>query len=125
MHTVALITVLIVVSTVGCTESLNSPLPVGETQPVSFNTDGLPTMRFDVPGIECPHCSNSACELLAELPGVVDVKADPTAKRATIAIDEATFDSEIIRSALQDKFGEATIVVEQDQEPGTEPSDPS
>lgn len=125
MRTKALSVVLIAVIAVGCAESFESSAPVTDAQSVSFNTDGLPTVEFDVPGIECQHCSASACALLGDLPGVVDVKADATANRATLAIDEAVFDIEAARSALQDRFGEATVVVEQAQAPGAESSDPS
>jgi copper chaperone CopZ len=94
----------------GCAEQAAPPAAAPAAEPVSFNTEGLPVVEIDVPGLHCENCSATACTLLADVPGVVDVKADPETKKATIAVDQSKFDSEAARTALEDQFGEATIV---------------
>lgn len=116
---------LLLVTIVGCTSKENAAPTSTDVQPVSFNVEGRPTIEIDVPGLHCENCSATACNLLAEVPGVVDVKADPETKKATLAIDEAEFDSEAARAALEEQFGEATVVDEQvstDMEPTAEKS---
>lgn len=116
---------LLLVTVVGCTSNENAAPSPTDVQAVSFNAEGRPTIEIDVPGLHCENCSATACGLLAEMPGVVDVKADPETKKATLAVDEANFDSEAARAALEEQFGEATIVDEQvstDMEPSAEKS---
>lgn len=98
---------------VGCAEvpqdTAQQPAAV-DTQQAVFNAESAPTVEIDVPGLHCEHCSATACEMLCDLPGVVDVKADPESKKVIIAEHEGEFDSEAARSALEEQFGEATIV---------------
>jgi len=118
MTRLSVIAVLILLPALGCnqgdpTTPTNEAASV-ETTPAAFNVEGKPTVEYDVPGLDCEHCSAAACSLLEEMPGVVDVRADSEAKRATVAIDQAQFDSEAVRAALADKFGEATLADQAD-----------
>lgn len=103
---------LLAAATIGCAEAPKETAEQAtvETQQAVFNAEGAPTVEIDVPGLHCEHCSATACELLCDLPGVVDVKADPESKKVTIAEHEEEFDSEAARVVLEEQFGEATVV---------------
>lgn len=114
MRTLVLCLGVCLIVVVGCEQAQEPATTIAEeAQAVSFNVTGQPTVEIDVPGLHCENCSSTACELLAELPGVVDVKADSDTKKATVAVDESTFDSEAARAVLADQFGEATIIGDQ------------
>ncbi|QDU56353.1 heavy-metal-associated domain-containing protein [Aeoliella mucimassa] len=69
-----------------------------------FNKQELPTVEFDVPGLHCVACSQSACRMLLDMEGVKEVKADAAAKKVLVVYDQATFDSETARQTLSDTF---------------------
>lgn len=74
-----------------------------EATPVSFNTEGAPTVSFNVPDMMCEHsCVPTVRETLAEQPGVKDVKVELDGKKATVAVDTATFDADAAVAALVD-----------------------
>lgn len=98
---------------VGCKEADQPSSATEAAQPVSFNTAGLPVVEIDVPNLHCESCSATACKLLSNMPGVEDVKADFDTKKTFIAVDESQFDGEAARSALEEQFGEATLVTHQ------------
>lgn len=109
MRTLFLALTVVALATSGCTQP-EAPAPVVEATPAAFNVEGQPTVEYDVPGLHCDHCSATACKLLADVDGVVDVKADPVTKKAVVAIDESTFDAAAAVAALEGQFGEATVV---------------
>ncbi len=80
-----------------------------------FNAEERPTVEIEVPGLHCENCSATACKLLADMPGVIDVKADAETKKAVVAVDESQFDAEGARTALEEQFGEATLVGADDE----------
>lgn len=113
MRTIIFGCLLLSVVATGCAEVPPAVPSESEAQAVVFNAAGAPTVEIDVPGLHCENCSATACTLLADVPGVVEVKADATTKKAIIAVDQSTFDTEAARSALEEQFGEATIVGDQ------------
>jgi copper chaperone CopZ len=113
MRTLSALALLSLGAMIGCAENPTAPVATPEApaaQPVVFNAGGNPTVEIDVPGLHCEHCSATACELLKDVEGVVDVKADPETKKATIAVKDGEFDSEAARTVLEEQFGEATVV---------------
>lgn len=72
---------------------------VVEVTPAAFNVDGAPTVEIGV-DMHCGGCAAGVCDTLRDLPGVVDVKADPDTDIATVAVDEAEFDADATIAAL-------------------------
>ncbi len=98
MRTIIFGCLLLSVVATGCAEVPPAVPSESEAQAVVFNAAGAPTVEIDVPGLHCENCSATACTLLADVPGVVEVKADATTKKAIIAVDQSTFDTEAARS---------------------------
>jgi copper chaperone CopZ len=72
--------------------------------PAVFNVAGAPTIEFSVPDMMCPEgCAVEVKDILAKQPGAKDVLVDFEGKTATVAIDEAEFDSARALAALIDK----------------------
>lgn len=96
----------------GCQEGGPPPAaePIEEI-PLTFNVEGNPTTQFKVPAIHCSACCKGATEVLAEVPGVVDVYVSPASKRVIVAVDEATFNGGMAKEALESKFGAVMEVV--------------
>ena len=76
----------------------------GETAPEEFNAENLPTAEYDVPGLHCVSCSESACGLLLNMDGVKEVKADAHAKKVFVVYEEGNFDSDAAKAALDEQF---------------------
>jgi copper chaperone CopZ len=86
----------------GCSQPVGEP--AGQLTAASFNTAGAPTVVFSVPDMMCPEgCAVEVKEILAKQPGAKDVLVDFEGKTATVAIDEAEFDSAQALAALIDK----------------------
>lgn len=101
------------VSFVGCgSQSVENGSEVSaEISKASFNTEGAPTIAFNVPGMHCSSCAGAICETLEEVPGVVDIETDVSTKIATVAIDKETFDSAAAIAALSDAdFTKASLM---------------
>ena len=102
------LTILVAVSllAVGC-QSEQAPTPDAaktvSTTAIAFNTDGAPTVTFEVPDMMCEYsCVDAVKTALVEQPGVKEVKVDFDAKQALVVVDEATFDSEAALASLVD-----------------------
>ena len=93
----------------GCQEPSDSAATQQEVLPASFNIEKHPTLAYHVPGITCDLCVESVCDALAEVPGVIDVTGNSNSKKVTIAIDEAIFDAQIAKAAIEAKKGKATL----------------
>ncbi len=112
----------LVVGIVGCadtkTASTNKVEP--EATVAAFNVAGAPTVMFEVSDMVCESCSAAVHDTLAAQPGVKDVTVDLESKVATVAVDEAEFDSETALAALVDKqFSQAKL-----KEAPTKPAEP-
>ncbi len=83
-----------------------------ETTPVAFNLEGAPTTQIHVPDMTCDEaCPPAVKKVLTALAGVKDVTVDFESRTATVAIDEAKFDSEAAIAALVDyQFGNSKMI---------------
>jgi copper chaperone CopZ len=69
-----------------------------------FNPTGAPTVEFSVPDMMCEEgCAAAVREILAERPGVTDVRVDFAGRTATVAIEDGKFDSQLAIAELVDK----------------------
>lgn len=98
---------VVLVLAVGCGQSSPVTVPTPDESvaatPAAFNTEGAPTVAFDVPDMMCEFsCVPTVRDALAKQPGVKDVKVDLETKRATVAVDENQFDAEAAIAALVD-----------------------
>ncbi|MGB2962617.1 MAG: heavy-metal-associated domain-containing protein [Anaerolineales bacterium] len=59
----------------------------------------MASVTFKVPTISCQHCVNTIELELKELPGVVDVKANPEMKTTEVVYEEPATE-EILRNLL-------------------------
>lgn len=115
MRTLLAISMMTFVTSIGCSD-LGSQEPAAvaapATEPVAvvFNEENNPTIEFNVPELHCEMCAASACKLVKDIDGVVDVKADAETKVVTVAVKDEAFDSEPARKVLEEEFGEATVV---------------
>ena len=72
------------------------------TNPAAFNPAGAPIIALSIPNMYCESCVAKTTEVLSKQPGVVDVRVDLDAKRATVAVDQAKFDSGAALAVLDD-----------------------
>jgi hypothetical protein len=90
----------------GCQEKVPQPRTApADTVPLTFNVEQNPTIEFEIPAFRGVECCEGASDVLAEVAGVVDVYASDRDKRVIVAIDQATFDREAAKTALETKFG--------------------
>jgi copper chaperone CopZ len=69
-----------------------------------FNPTGAPTVEFSVPDMMCEEgCAVAVKEILAERPGVTDVRVDFAGRTAIVAIVDGKFDSQLAIAELVDK----------------------
>ncbi|TWT77371.1 Heavy-metal-associated domain protein [Posidoniimonas polymericola] len=69
---------------------------------VAFNTEGLPTVEFQVPSMHCEvMCVPKVRETLAKQPGVKDVSVDLETKTAVVAVEGGEFDPAKAIEALE------------------------
>lgn len=100
---------------VGCAAESTPPIVQDESTPtiktVAFNMENAPTVTFHVPDMVCEFsCAPKVKQTLAESPGVKDVKVDLETKTATVAINEAVFNTEEAIDALVDvQFTNTTL----------------
>ena len=91
-------------SSISTENSAGNPSP--QDRLVAFNSDGAPTVEFEVPSMMCPHgCVPKVREAFAEQPGVKDVQVVYATKTAIIAIDEEQFNSSDAIATLVDEYG--------------------
>jgi copper chaperone CopZ len=71
----------------------------------AFNPAGAPTVEFALPNLVCDddECALAVKDILARQPGTEDVLVDVDARTATVAIDEAKFNSRTAIAELRDK----------------------
>lgn len=93
----------------GCQEPTTSSLIEEGSLPATFNIEKHPTLVYHVPGITCELCVETVCEALAEVPGVIDVTGNADTKRVAVAVDEAIFDADVAKAAIESKKGQATL----------------
>lgn len=89
---------------VGCNQGgVETTLAPGSSEAtvVEFNPTSAPVVEFEAPGLHCPNCSAKMERLMAEVPGVVDVKADSETKVISIAFDESSFDQQEAITAIE------------------------
>ncbi len=79
---------------------------------VAFNAEGAPTIKISVPDMMCEDsCVPTVRETLAAQPGVKEVKVELVSKTATVAVDQAKFDSKAAVAALVDlQFTETKLM---------------
>jgi len=71
--------------------------------PVVFNTDGAPTITFEVPDMMCQYsCVDAVKTALASQPGVKEVRIDFAARQAIVVVDQAKFNGEAAVASLVD-----------------------
>ena len=90
---------------VGCQDTRTTssmPSDRAATTPAAFNIAGAPTIALSIPNMHCESCVAKTTEVLSKQPGVVDVRVNLDAKRATVAVDQATFDGEAALAVLDD-----------------------
>jgi copper chaperone CopZ len=81
--------------------------------PATFNVAGKPTIDLSIPNMHCQSCVAKTSEVLSKQPGVVDLRVDLDTKRATLAIDEASFDPQAALAVLDDYgFADSKIVTD-------------
>ncbi len=114
---------LATLATLGCNseERATTPKPAAATS-VGFNVGGNPTVQFASEGLHCEMCDASACETLAEVPGVIDILADHKTNTITVAIDDATFENDAALTALHENklFKDAKVVGDTAEATGNE-----
>jgi copper chaperone CopZ len=72
--------------------------------PVAFKAAGAPTVEFSLPDMMCEDgCAWTVKDILSKQPGARDVRVDFEARKATVAIDDAKFDSQSALAELIDK----------------------
>ncbi len=57
-------------------------------------------VSLDIPGMTCAGCAMEVKDVLAPVPGVVDVQADPVKKIAVVSVDATKFDSQVALETL-------------------------
>ncbi len=76
-----------------------------------FNKAGSPVVALSIPNMHCESCVAKTTEVLSRQPGVIEVRVDLETKRATLAVDEASFDSQIALVVLDDYgFTDSTVM---------------
>jgi len=71
--------------------------------PVAFNTDGSPTVTFEVPDMMCQYsCVDAVKTALVSQPGVKEVRIDFAAKQAIVVVDQSEFNGEAAVASLVD-----------------------
>jgi copper chaperone CopZ len=81
--------------------------------PAAFNTAGAPTVVLEVPDMMCEQsCAAKVREVLAEQTGVQEVQVDFPTRRATLAVDPATFDAKAAVATLVDYQFSNTRLIE-------------
>lgn len=101
---------------IGCAESGTESVAVTKA---AFNAAGAPTVEFSVPDMMCEDsCAKAVHEILASQPGAKEVQVDFPNRLATVAVDEATFDSQAAIAALVDmQFTNSKLVEAPDNAP--------
>jgi len=70
---------------------------------LAFNTDGSPTVTFEVPDMMCQYsCVDAVKTALTSQPGVREVRIDFAAKQAIVVVDQAQFNGEAAVASLVD-----------------------
>jgi copper chaperone CopZ len=119
---ISALALLIAIPWIGCQDRVvNSPQAEegsgSETTPfkgVPFNKAGAPIVALSIPNMHCESCVAKTTEVLSKQSGVVEVHVDLDTKRATLAIDETLFDSQIVLDVLDDYgFKDSTILSEE------------
>jgi len=89
-----------------------------EATPAAFNEEGAPTVQFSVPDMMCEYsCVDAVKKTLETQEGVKEVQVTYEDKLATVAVDEAVFDSDSAIEALVDKqFLEARVIDQPNRE---------
>jgi len=71
--------------------------------PVAFNTDGSPTVTFEVPDMMCQYsCVDAVKTALTSQPGVKEVRIDFAARQAIVVVDQTEFNGEAAVASLVD-----------------------
>jgi copper chaperone CopZ len=97
-------TITILIPLALCFGCDNGDLPSPPATSAVFNSAGAPTVEFDLPDMMCEDgCAQAVKDILARQSGVKEVQVDFAGKTATVAIDQATFDSQQALAALVDK----------------------
>lgn len=111
LNSVSMVVVLLTIG--GCTDAINQPSVVTSAMPAAFNIANAPTVEFSVPDMMCPEGCGVAVEgILSKQPGAKDVLVDFENKKAIVAIEPGTFDSDQALAALVDKqFLKSSVVV--------------
>ena len=106
-----------VVLLAGCQhESSPAPdAPAPESTPVTFNTQGAPTVSFSVPDMMCQHaCAGKVKEALAAQPGVQDVMVDFQSKLATVAVGDKFNSDAAIATLIDYQFTNSRLIAEEE-----------
>jgi copper chaperone CopZ len=113
------VALLLSIAIAGCsteyvTDSTNAPVVNAavqtdvdaEASEVAFNLAGAPTCEISVPGMMCEEgCGATVQKVLAQQPGVKDVKIDFESKTAIVAVEEGAFDADAAVHLLEDEYG--------------------
>jgi len=99
-------------SSIPSTETLTETSTSVEVTPTAFNVGGAPTVELSVPNMYCEYsCVAKVKEILSEQAGVREVKVDFETKRATLAVDQSTFDGQGTVAALIDyQFTDSKLI---------------
>ncbi len=112
---------MLLAAVAGCNQSAPSNTAVenpdksmvigGEVEAVAFNTEGLPTVSFEVPNMHCEvMCVPKVRKTLAAQPGVKDVRVDLESKTATVAVEGDAFDADAAVAALEaEEFADTKV----------------